>query len=308
MNRIAYLDHLSLWGKLLLLLFIVLLSALISALLGILIGKLMFGVDVQTLAEIISHPETDQQIIFIKFYQLTNQVGVFIIPALLFAFLVSGIPSTYLRINKPPNTTNLLVMGMVVFTALPFINFLGEINQSMSLPDSFSWLENWMLDKEIQAKELTETFLQTTTIGGLLANLVIVALIPAIGEELIFRGLILKLFKEITRNIHWAVIITAFIFAAIHVQFYGFLPRFFLGLVLGYSFVITQNLWVPIFLHLVNNTASVIVYFLHHNGYLKVPMEEFGAVQNPVYVIGSLLITVWLMVIVYRREGHLVKH
>lgn len=306
MKRFAYLEHLSPWKKLILLLTIILLSALVFALLGMLLGKLFFNVDIDSLAKIISEPETDRQIAFIKFYQFINQIGVFVFPAILFSFLVSSSSKKYLKVNRLPNTTNLIIMGLVVFTALPFINFLGDLNQSMSFPKFLSGVENWMLDKEIQAKQLTETFLKTNSIGGLMINLLIVAAVPAIGEELIFRGLILKLFKDITHNAHWAVLISAFIFAAIHLQFYGFLPRFFLGLVLGYSFVITQNLWVPVFIHFINNAASVIVYFLHYNGYLNIPMEDFGSVQNPVYIVGSLLITVWLMVIVYRREGHLI--
>lgn len=307
MKRIAYLEQLSPWGKLLLLFVIILILALVSAFLGLLVGKVFFGLDITVIPEIISKPETDQQVLFIKLYQFINQIGVFIVPVFIFSFLVSQNTLTYLHIDKKPNTVNLFVLGVVVFTGLPFLNFLGELNQSMALPEMFSGIENWMLDKEIQAKQLTETFLKTNTIGGLSLNLLIVALLPAIGEELLFRGLLLKLFKSITRNVHWAVIISSLLFAAIHLQFYGFLPRFFLGMVLGYSFVITQNLWMPIFIHLVNNAASVFVFFLHYNGYLNVPMEDFGAVQSPVYIIGSLLITIWLMVIVYRREGHVVN-
>jgi hypothetical protein len=307
MKRIAYLEQLSPWGKLLLLFVIILILALVSAFLGLLVGKVFFGLDITVIPEIISKPETDHQVLFIKLYQFINQIGVFIVPVFIFSFLVSQNTLTYLHIDKKPNTVNLFVLGVVVFTGLPFLNFLGELNQSMALPEMFSGIENWMLDKEIQAKQLTETFLKTNTIGGLSLNLLIVALLPAIGEELLFRGLLLKLFKSITRNVHWAVIISSLLFAAIHLQFYGFLPRFFLGMVLGYSFVITQNLWMPIFIHLVNNAASVFVFFLHYNGYLNVPMEDFGAVQSPVYIIGSLLITIWLMVIVYRREGHVVN-
>lgn len=304
MRRVAYLEHLSPWGKLLFLFATVVLSALVFSLFGLLVGKLLFNIDLASLANIISSPETDEHILFIKIYQVVNQVGAFILPALLFSFFVSRSSSSYLYLDKRPNLTNILVMGLMVFSILPFINYLGEINEKMVLPEAFSSMEMWMLEKELQAKELTEIFLQTRTISGLLVNLFIVALIPAIGEEILFRGLILKLFKEITGNIHLAVIISAVLFAAMHLQFYGFLPRFALGLLLGYAFVLTRNLWVPMFIHFVNNAASVVVYYLHYNGQLKVPMEDFGAVQNPVYIIGSLLITIWLMSIVYRREGH----
>jgi membrane protease YdiL (CAAX protease family) len=281
----------------------VLLSALVSAMLGLLIGKLFFGIDLATLAEVVSNPQSAREIAFVKFYQLINQLGVFIVPVVIYSFFVTSSTSRYLSLNKSPNATNLFIMGLVVFTILPFINFLGEVNQQITLPETFSGVELWMLEKEEQARHLTEIFLKTSTISGLLINLFIMALVPAIGEELLFRGVVLRLFREMTNNVHLAVIISAILFAALHFQFYGFLPRFFLGVILGYSFVITQNLWVPIFIHLVNNAASVTVFYLHHNGYLKVPMEDFGATQQPVYIIGSLLISIWLMIMVYHREG-----
>ncbi len=303
MNRTAYLEKISPWGKLLLLISMIILAALVTSLAGLLIGKLYFDVDLITLSGYITNPETDEQVIFIKIYQLINQIGVFFIPVILFAFLVNPSVSGYFNLNKRPNTTNMLIMGVVVFTILPFVNYLGDLNQSMVFPESLGWLEEWMKEKEEQAMSLTEAFLQTNTIFGLLVNLFIVALVPALGEELLFRGALLKLFTNISRNIHIAVFFTSFLFAAIHFQFYGFLPRFFIGLILGYSFVITGNLWVPIFVHFINNSASVIVYYLHYNGYINVPMEDFGTLHSPVYIIGSLLITIWLMVIVARRKG-----
>ena len=303
MKRTVYFEKISPWQKLLLLTGIIIFSSIIAGLSGLLIGKLFFDVDFATLATYISNPQTRQEVAFLKFYQFINQIGVFILPVMLFSFVVSPSAKKYLYLQNKPNITNLLVMGIVVFTVLPFINYLGEINQQMSFPDSLSWLEDWMKQKEEQVMMVTEVFLKTTSVWVLLVNIFIVALIPAIGEEILFRGVLLRLFNEISRNIHVAVFMSSLLFAAIHMQFYGFLPRMFLGMILGYSLVITRNLWVAIFIHFINNTASVIVYFLHYNGYLKIPMEDFGKTQNIAYITGSLLITIWLMIIVYQREG-----
>ncbi len=304
MKRIAYLQHLSPWGKLVLLFGLILIFATITALTGLVIGKFYLGVDLISLAEKLLNPRTPGEISFLKLYQFINQIGVFFIPALLYVFLVSPSAGSYLQMNRKPGMTNLLVLGLLVFTALPFINYLGELNKQMDLPQFLDGLEVWFKEKEDQALFLTDTFLKTETIGGLLVNIFIVAVIPALGEELLFRGVFIRLFKELTKNVHWAVILSSLLFAAIHLQFYGFLPRFFLGLVLGYSFVITRNLWIPIFIHFVNNAASVIVFYLHHNGYINIPMEDFGSSSNTAYIIGSLLISVWLMIIVYRRENN----
>jgi membrane protease YdiL (CAAX protease family) len=278
--------------------------ALITSIGGLLIGKAMLEMDLTRLAAVISNPEGPEEVMFLKIYQLINQLGIFFVPVLIYTFLVSPAPEKFLYLNRKPGFTNLIVLGMLVFTVLPFINYLGELNKQMDLPAALDGLESWFREKEDQAMHLTEIFLATDNIGGLMVNLFIVAVIPALGEELLFRGALIRLFKDITGNVHWAVIISSFLFAAIHFQFYGFLPRFFLGLVLGYAFVMTRNLWVPIFIHFVNNAASVIVFYLHQNGYINIPMEDFGYSPNVVFIIGSLLISLWLMIIVYQRENN----
>ncbi|NQU32610.1 MAG: CPBP family intramembrane metalloprotease [Bacteroidetes bacterium] len=303
MKRIAFLSSLTPFGKLLLLFGIVLLFAIVSALGGLIAGILLFNASFAELASYISNPVTAKAVSFIKYYQLVNQIGIFILPVILFSFLVSNNSGAYLAIDKIPKLISILVGGLIIYSILPFNNYLDELNRQLSLPDFLSGVEKWMSDKELQAKKLTEVFLQTTTIGGLLINIIIVALVPAIGEELLFRGVLLKLFNQMAKNIHVAVLISAIIFSAIHLQFYGFLPRLILGMVLGYLFVFTGNIWVPIFAHFLNNASSAIVYYLHHNGHIKVAMEDFGSSSNTVYIIGSLLITLWLMSIIYQKEG-----
>jgi len=303
MKRTAFFSSLSPISKLLLLLGIVFVLAISTALTGLVAGMYIFNVQISELSGYISNPDSPEAISFLKFYQVINQIGTFILPALLFAFLVSDSTYKYLSLNNTPKLISILVGGLIIYTVLPFNNYLDEINRNMSLPDIFSGMEDWMKEKENQARYLTEMILKTNSISGLLINILIVALIPAIGEELIFRGLLLKLLNNLIKNIHVAVILSAVLFSAIHLQFYGFLPRLMLGIILGYLFVFTGNLWVPILVHFLNNASSAIVYYLHDNGYIKISMEDFGASQNTVYIIGSLLITLWLLTIIYQKEG-----
>lgn len=303
MKRIVYLENTSPFGKLLLLLGLILIFSVLTALSGLLIGKLYLGISITELASLISNPETAEVIGFIKFYQLLNQIGIFILPVAAYSLFISTSPGNYLKLDGKPTALSLLIAGLMVYTILPFLNYVAELNQEIILPEAFWSIEQWMKAKELQAAELTRVFLRTETIGGLSINLFIVALIPAIGEELLFRGVLLRLIKELTNSVHLAVVISALLFSAIHLQFYGFFPRFLLGLILGYSFVFTQNLWVPIFLHFINNASSVIIYYLHYNGFIKISMENFGASPNPVFIIGSLLATIWLMIFLYQKEG-----
>jgi uncharacterized protein len=302
MKRIIFLEQLSPWGKLILLLGLIIISSLLSAFTGLLIGKLYLGVDFNTLSGYIADPQTPSDIAFLKLYQLINQLGVFIFPIIIFSYLVSPNMATYLNMNRKPRLISLLIAGLVVYAILPFNQYILDLNQNLNLPKIFSGLLDWMKEYEAKAESLTEACLKTDSAFILFVNLFIVAIVPAIGEEWLFRGVLLKLFKQLTGNYHWSVLITAFLFAALHLQFMSFLPRFFLGILLGYLFVLTRNLWVPIFAHFINNASSVIIFYLHYNKIIKVSADDFGASANTVYIIGSFLITVWLCFILYNKE------
>ena len=99
------------------------------------------------------------------------------------------------------------------------------------------------------------------SVSDLLINLVIIGLIAAIAEEIFFRGILQQIFKEWSKSIHSSVLITAFLFSAIHMQFSGFLPRFILGILLGYMYYWTKTIWIPIIIHFINNGIIVILSY-----------------------------------------------
>ncbi|MFK5855491.1 MAG: CPBP family intramembrane metalloprotease [Bacteroidota bacterium] len=303
MKRTAFFSSITPLGKLLLLLGLILVFAITFAIAGLVSGMLFFNVSLVEISAFVSNPNTPRAVSFIKYYQVINQIGIFVLPALLYSFLVSSSVTNYLSINKVPKLISILLGGIIIYSILPFNNYLDEINRQINFPDFLSGVEDWMVEKEEQARSLTLIFLNANTVSGLLLNIFIVALVPAIGEELMFRGVLIKLFNSFVNNIHIAVLLSALIFSAIHLQFFGFMPRVLLGLILGYLFVFTGNIWVPIFAHFINNASSAIIYYLHYNGYIKVSMESFGTSNNMVYIIGSLLITIWLMMMIYQKEG-----
>ncbi|NOY50117.1 MAG: CPBP family intramembrane metalloprotease [Chlorobi bacterium] len=301
MRRNAYFEYISPWGKLLLILGLVLLFSILTSFGGLLIGKYWLGTDLAALADLLSHPVTVQAIQFTKFFQFLNQLGVFIIPVFMYAVFVSNSSSEYLGLRRKPMFTSLIISVAIVFTILPFLNYISDLNANMKFPEGWSVVEQWMAEKEAQAKMLTEAFLKTTTIPGLAVNLVIVALIPALGEEMLFRGVLLRLFNEAFKNVHVAVFVSAFVFSLIHLQFFGFLPRLIMGLILGYLFVSTKNLWYPIAFHFVNNAASVIIFFLYNKNGVGSGAEGFGASNSIIIIVGSLLVSVLLLLVVKKR-------
>ena len=184
----------------------------------------------------------------------------------------------------------LILIGVaVMFVCIPVTTQLTTWNENLSFGNNLTWIEDWIKSLEETAKAATEKMLNVDTIGGLLLNLVIVALIPAVGEEMTFRGI---LQQSLTRkmNPHLAIFLSAAIFSFIHFQFYGFLPRMFLGLLLGYMFYITGSLWTSMLMHFVNNGAAVVLYYLDNKGIIE-DAEHFGETQSVWILFASALVT-----------------
>ena len=128
----------------------------------------------------------------------------------------------------------------------------------MALPDWLSGIEQWMRAKEDYADHMLEVIMTPETFSGMWLNLLIIAVLPAIGEELIFRGVFQKTLRDLFRSGHLSVWITSVLFSAIHFQFYGFLPRLILGLVFGYIFLWSRNIWLPVIAHFINNAVPTV--------------------------------------------------
>jgi hypothetical protein len=182
------------------------------------------------------------------------------------------------------------------------INYLVEWNATIQLPKSLQSVERWMRSSEDAATRLTDQFLNTSKPIDLLINLLMIGLLPAIGEELLFRSALIGILRKGSRNIHWPVIISALIFSAFHLQFYGFFPRFVLGLILGYLFVYSGSVWVPALAHLVNNGTVVVVSWLMANHSIAGKPEDLSGFDSIGAVLISTLFTLLILVLIYRKH------
>ena len=231
-----------------------------------------------------------------KIGQGISSIFMFVVPPILYYLFTRKEHQMHdlgLRRLSPPWW--LILIGVVLmFVSIPLSTSLTTWNESMSFGGVFAKLEEYLKTLEDTAKSLTETMLNVDTIGGLLFNLVIIALIPAIGEELTFRGV---LQQSLTRrmNPHVAIFISAAIFSFFHFQFYGFLPRMFLGLLMGYMFYITNSLWTSMLMHFVNNGAAVVLYYLSNKGVIE-DAEHFGETTNVWIIVASAVVTIGLIV------------
>lgn len=192
-----------------------------------------------------------------------------------------------------------LILGItffIVLTFMPFNSWIIEWNSTLHLPQGLRPIEEWMLQKEDELAHMTQFLTRFSSWTELLVALIVIAVIPAVGEEVLFRGIIQrKIFHKI-ENMHISIWVTAALFSAIHLQFYGFLPRMLLGAMFGYMYAWTRNLWTPIFAHFVNNATTVVIVFLSHRQLIDIDIEKtessvpwIGAMLSLVLTTGLLL-------------------
>jgi membrane protease YdiL (CAAX protease family) len=245
----------------------------------------------------------------LKWVQLIQTAALFLLPPFLMAFLWTKQPLEWLKLKSETRGYGLWAIFLMLI-ALPAINLVGYFNQQMSLPAFLEPLEQWMKTAEANAAHLTEQFLSVTTFDGLIINILLMALLPAVAEELTFRGVLQRLIQTQTneainregKRVHLAIWCTAILFSAIHMQFYGFLPRMLMGALFGYALVWTGSLWIPILMHFTNNAMAVILYFLAiRSGWDMDKVDTIGTNDTLWLGVVSLVLTI-IGIYAFRRS------
>tara|TARA_B100000902_G_scaffold387255_1_gene431070 strand:+ start:23 stop:949 length:927 start_codon:yes stop_codon:yes gene_type:complete len=225
----------------------------------------------------------------LKIIQFFSATGTFITPLILYGYLTNfqyGFKTYFSR------QAALLSIGVVLLIA-PIVSFLIEFNMSINFP-------NWMLKFDKDSEVIVLAFLKMDSFIDLLVNLTVMAIIPAIGEELFFRGFVQKNIHRVLRNPHIAIIVTSILFSLIHFHLNGLIPRFILGCVLGYMFYWTKSLWIPIIAHFTNNALAIIIsypYFksfdmaqnFNHYSETDLPQITDSAIIFSLFSVGILL-------------------
>lgn len=284
--------------------FVILVCFLAFVVLSLIIALPVFGLDSVMNMSSLSDFENPDNIIILKYFQTIQTIGLFIIPPIILGYLFSGKIKNYLYLNKSFNPSSLILIVLLMVFAGPFINFIGELNSNMWFPDWMSGIEQWMKDAEENAAIITEAFVNVETIPALAFNLFMIALLPAIGEELLFRGVIQRIFTNMTRNNHWGIWISALLFSALHMQFYGFVPRVLLGAIFGYLLVWSGSMWLPIVGHFLNNAIAVIGMYFIHNKLISPEFEKIGSTSNNYYMaVLSLGLIIVFMLMIKRQNS-----
>ncbi len=200
----------------------------------------------------------------------------------------------YLKVRKAPSLKIAGLAILLMAVSVPLVLYTVNLNQMLELPELFKTMED-------QTAEIIKGLLQMDHFGEFLANLTIIAVLPAIGEELVFRGVVQQQLMRRISNPWVAILVSAFIFSAAHFQFEGLLPRMILGVILGWLYWQTRNFWVPVIAHFFNNGIQVIGQYLYGNKISSVDLEKDITVPWEFAVMSVFM--VWVVVRLIHSES-----
>lgn len=249
-----------------------------------LLVNLIFGVSIFELTKIIENPaEYPEGADIMLLFQGLVQFFSFVLGPLLMLRLAGHNINDYLNWKKVPVLGLVLLAGLLVIIIMPANSLIINWNAKLNLPDFMQGFEQWARAKEDELAELTKMIANFATVPRLLVGLLTIAVIPAIGEELVFRGVLQRQVHRWSGNAHVAVWVSAIIFAAIHVQFFGFVPRALLGALFGYLYLWSGNIWVPVVAHFFNNGFTVFLLYLQQTKAIEFDVESTEPM--PIYTI-----------------------
>lgn len=235
--------------------------------LGMLVVENLMGVQIQDRVAKQNFADLDEgSIMGMKILQLIISAGSFIGTALFFIpYFAKEKSKAFFGFTKviPPAKMFLWVLVIAV-AAIPVLEYIASLVRLMPLPEG---VENGAIQAQEASNILQAAFLQAPNIGILLLNIFAIAIIPAIGEELLFRGVYMQLlYRFFKQRIHIAVFISAFLFSIMHGQYYNFFSILLMGLLFGYLYYWSGNIMVTIWAHFINNGVAVVLSYLHqHN-------------------------------------------
>lgn len=274
------------------LIFFIVSGILIFNAIGLALLMPMYGFDTSKVIEVLSNPEKLQNAaLSLLILQGCISIGSFVLMPLVYLKYVERIPFAQITASHLPKNLGLyLAVILLVPVFMPFNGLIIEWNEGLKLPAFLRVFEEWALEKEESLKELTKAITNLHSTGEYLLGVLVVAIIPAFGEELVFRGIVQNRLKEWLKNPHVAIWLAGFLFSVIHVQFYGLFPRMMLGMLFGYLYYWSGLIWLPMMAHFTNNFLTLTLLYLKNIKWTDFDVESTDSIPLPLVSV-SLLVT-----------------
>ena len=254
---------------------------------------LFFGVDTTSINSVIT-------------MSILQNLVAFVLPVIMLAIMNKRSELTPLShtlwMSKGPTFKSIALVVLVWIVAMPAMNYVVELNQSLEFPSNLKWMEEYLRDMEDLAADTTNELLNTQSVGMMIFMVFVVGVLTGLGEEVFFRAGLLGSMLHGKVNKHVSVWVVAFVFSAIHFQFFGFVPRLLLGAWLGYLLVWSGEVWTPIIAHALNNGSIVLVTYLANQNIISDNYLETTGANDHWMALGSAVVTVLLLVVFMRKS------
>lgn len=270
---------------------------MIAVMIGMPILSKMTGISIVQLQDTKSWDYTDPHMLtFVRGMILIQFLFLFLIPSLLFSYFSDPQPLEYLGLQAPGRAVYWILGILLIVVAYPFVEYIGFLNQKISLGETTN---NWMRSMEEEASRQIKFMLQKHTPAELVKNLVFISLFAGVGEELFFRGILQRTLIRLTKNPWMGIVLAAAIFSGIHFQFYGFFPRFLLGILLGAIYWYSGSLWTAILAHFLYDAAVIV--FLYINPHLVEDASATVIKGQGLQLLAGALVSLGLTVLLLKQ-------
>lgn len=272
---------------------IMLASAFVFSLVAMLVLRPFFGIDISREGAFEDLSDTNVLNAFRTFQFIQVGFGFFLVPSLVFSKLMSWPEENFLRTNTKPATGLFLITAVIAVVSIPFINYLVYVNSLFTPAD---WVPT--------AEQLEEADILSTASGipSLLFILFAFALVPAVSEEFFFRAVLMRMFFRSSRSMSYSIVFSALIFSFMHFQPHYFIPMMLMGILLGYVFYRTGNIWYSVSLHFLNNALAVIFTFLSASGRADKNILSVGSGEDEVIIrTVSMILSGALIFFLYKK-------
>lgn len=288
-NNIQLSEGRSSWASAILLLGLALIGALIGAYLGLGLSLFFYEGSLLDIAAAISDPVNNPSVKLPMFISqgFTTLTGMIIVPAIYLK--VRENKSIAIFFKKPLGWIPLVSCVVIVISFMVVNSVFIEWNANIDFPDFMEGFEQWARGQEDKVAEVTAFLTNFESTTDLVIAFIVITILAPVGEELLFRGFLQNEFHKGSGNIHVAIWLSAILFSAIHMQFFGFIPRLFLGALFGYLYYWSGNLWIPILAHFVNNAFTLTFLYLHQKEIVTYDLENTEAVPLSTVLIFTII-------------------
>ncbi len=293
-------NRLQVWVDLLKMVLVVLVGYFLSNTLAFVVVLPLVNFDLEAIAQLVSDPlNFPETRIVLMILQGVTALGIFVITPLIYIYWIDKTLSVKGLFQKNGNYLIPLLLASVAIAIveMPAITWIGKWNMEIDFPEFMDSFEQWAKLQEDKLKELTLFLTEFRSFEQFLLGFVVIGILPGIGEELLFRGVLQNKLKQLLGNVHIAIWLAAMIFSAFHLQFYGFVPRMFLGALFGYLYQWSGNLLYAMIAHFVNNGFTVIMMYLYQQNHIELDIDKQEVPSDA--AILSLILTALLILVFY---------